>query len=362
MKPQIENLIILSPGFPKDEDDTVCLPAQQRFVKTLNRIYPEIRVIILSLQYPLHNNEYVWHGNRVIPFNALSYWKPFRPLLWRRVGRRLEQIVDNKSTALLSFWLADTALIGNRFARRHNVRHMCWIMGQDARRKNPYARLTRIEEQELIALSDFLADEFFRNYAKRPARIIPLGVDTTAFEPNTAAERAIDVLGVGSLIPLKRYDIFVDIIAVLKQNHPTIRAVLCGRGPEEPRIREKICALDLQRNITVAGEVSHGKVLSMMQQSRLLLHPAEYEGYSSACLEALYAGCHVISFTRPEARDIRHWHVVATVEDMCAKASALISHQDYAPVLVHNMEDSLREVMSVLDSNPNSPPSRKGYH
>ena len=345
MKHPIETLIILSPGFPKDEDDTACLPAQQRFVMTMNRIYPEIRIIIIALQYPPHRNEYVWHGNRVIPFNGLSYWKPFRPLLWKRTERRLEQRFDKKNTAILSFWLADTALIGNRFAQRHGLRHKCWIMGQDARSKNPYARWVRLDEQELIALSDFLAAEFQRNHGKRPSRIIPIGIDPAAFDSNPAQERSIHLLGVGSLIPLKRYDIFVDVVAALRKSHPDIRAVLCGTGSEEFRIREKIRALDLDKNITLAGEVPHSAVLSMMQRSRILLHPSAYEGYSSACLEALYAGCHVISFTRAENREIDHWHIVATVDEMSNKASALLGQSDFSPVLVHTMENSAREIM-----------------
>jgi glycosyltransferase involved in cell wall biosynthesis len=343
--PQIENLIIISPGFPKDEQDTHCLPAQQLFVKMLNRIYPEIQVIILALQYPPHRNEYTWHGNTVIPFEGLSYWKVFRPLLWRRVGRRLDQLFHTKNTAVLSFWLTDTALIGNRFARKYNLPHKCWVMGQDARRKNPYVLWVNLSKRELIVLSDFMADEFFRNHGKRPGRIIPLGIDTAAFPPDTVQERTVDVLGVGSLIPLKRYDIFITVVAALKPSHPNIRAVLCGHGPEETKIRKMIRALDLEENVVLTGEVPHSRVLSMMQKSKLFLHPSEYEGYSSACLEALYAGCHVISFARAEKRDIDHWHIVASEYEMIATASALFDEEDFSSVLVHRMENSVRDIM-----------------
>src|SRR5690606_8663402 len=158
--PQIENLIIISPGFPKDEQDTHCLPAQQLFVKMLNRIYPEIQVIILALQYPPHRNEYTWHGNTVIPFEGLAYWKVFRPLLWRRVGRILDQLFHTKNTAVLSFWLTDTALIGSRFARKYNQRLTDWVMGQDLRRKNSDVLWVFLCKWGLIVFSDFTADEY----------------------------------------------------------------------------------------------------------------------------------------------------------------------------------------------------------
>ena len=38
-----------------------------------------------------------------------------------------------------------------------------------------------------------------------------------------------------------------------------------------------------------------------------------------ACLEALYAGCHVISFCKPMNTDFEHWHIVNTEEDMIKK-------------------------------------------
>lgn len=343
--PPIENLIIISPGFPKDEQDTHCLPAQQLFVKMLNGIFPEIQVTILALQYPPHRNEYAWHGNRVIPFEGLAYWKVFRPLLWRRVGRKLDQLFHTKNTAVLSFWLADTALIGERFARKYNLIHKCWVMGQDARKRNPYARWVNLSEKQLIVLSDFMADEFLRNHRKRPSRIIPLGIDPAAFPPNPGHDRTIDVLGVGSLIPLKRYDIFITVVAALKESHPNIRTVLCGHGPEEKKLRKIIRALELEENIVLTGEVPHSKVLSMMQESKLFLHPSEYEGYSSACLEALYAGCHVISFAWAEKRNIDNWHVVASVYDMIASASRLLNGTEFRSILVHNMEDSVKEIM-----------------
>ena len=45
-------LIILSPGFAANEEDTTCLPPQQVFVKALNRNFPSLQIIILAFQYP----------------------------------------------------------------------------------------------------------------------------------------------------------------------------------------------------------------------------------------------------------------------------------------------------------------------
>src|SRR5690606_26699125 len=216
--------------------------------------------------------------------------------------------------------------------------------------RNHYARWFRPAQHELVALSDFLAGEFYRNHGIRPAHIVPNAVDPMEFENNSASDRPVDILGVGSLIPLKRYDQFVEVVASLKKDFPTLRAGLCGKGPEEIMLQDKIRQLNLHVNISLSGEVAHEKALVMMQQSKILLHPSSYEGYSSACLEALYAGCHVISFTRAENRDIDHWHVVATKDEMIAEATEILNSGDFSSVLVHTMEDSAGRMVGLFNN------------
>ena len=52
MHPENDTLIILTPGFPQSETDSTCLPMQQSFVRTLTENYPQLKIIILSFQYP----------------------------------------------------------------------------------------------------------------------------------------------------------------------------------------------------------------------------------------------------------------------------------------------------------------------
>ena len=41
-------LVIITPGFPANEEDTTCLPSQQLLVRALNRIDPALDIVILS--------------------------------------------------------------------------------------------------------------------------------------------------------------------------------------------------------------------------------------------------------------------------------------------------------------------------
>ena len=86
-----------------------------------------------------------------------------------------------------------------------------------------------------------------------------------------------------------------------------------------------------------------------MQSAKLLLHPSSYEGFSGVCIEALYAGAHVISFCDPVEKPIDHWHIVTDVKDMYQKALEVLNNPstDYSPVLVNDMKTSAKKLIQL---------------
>ncbi|HEY6978598.1 MAG TPA: hypothetical protein VH396_20010, partial [Chitinophagaceae bacterium] len=187
-------LIILSPGFAANEEDTTCLPPQQVFVRAMNKNFPSLQIIILAFQYPRVNKQYKWFGNDIISFNGADKRKLSRVLLWIRVNRVLKKLnKQNNITGLLSFWCTECALVGRRFSEKHNLKLACWILGQDAKKNNIYVRLIKPAPHELIALSDFLTGEFFKNHKIKPAYVIPIGVDETMFR-RPEQPRTIDIM------------------------------------------------------------------------------------------------------------------------------------------------------------------------
>jgi glycosyltransferase involved in cell wall biosynthesis len=350
MKYNAKTLIILSPGFPKDESDTTCLTSQQIFVKKLNENFPSLKIIILSFQYPFSTAAYNWHDNIVIPFNGLKNGIVARVLLWRRLWGTLKTLKkDNDIIGLLSFWCGECAFIGKWFGKRNNLRHLTWITGQDARKGNRYISLIRPQPNELIAMSDFLSDEFYKNYAVRPLHVISNGIDVSLFSKQNS-ERNVTILGVGSLISLKQYDVFVNVLKKIVERIPVTTAMLCGKGPEEMELQKLIAQLMLQNKIILTGEISHQRILQLMQRAKIFLHTSNYEGFSTVCLEALYAGCDVISFVRPMHDDIDHWHIVNTEEEMVKKAiELLVSGRDNTPVLPYVMGDSAKAIMQLFN-------------
>jgi glycosyltransferase involved in cell wall biosynthesis len=349
MKNEQPTLIFLTPGFPKDESDSTCLPFLQLMINSLNRQYPGLKVIILAFDYPFSKDRYQWNSNTVIPFNGWKKNRVKKLFMLISIWRTLKRIrKGNNLLGIVSFWCGICALTGHRFANKYRLQHYCWVPGQDAREGNHYVKKIRPRPEELMAISDFIQNEFERNHGIRPAHVIPNGIDPAVF-PQEKFEKNIDVMAAGSLITLKQYEIFVGIIRELKHHFPVISAELCGKGPEENKLRQLIDEYDLQDNLKLDGELSHPQVLIQMKRSRLFLHTSNYEGFSTVCIEALYAGAVVISFCKPMNEPIPNWYIVDTKEAMLQKAVEILSspaQQD--PVLPYSMDDSVKKMMGLF--------------
>jgi glycosyltransferase involved in cell wall biosynthesis len=351
MKP--DTLIILTPGFPKDEADSTCVPPQQVFVKALQEAAPALNIIVLTFQYPFFSAEYSWNGIKVISFGNMRNSRFYRKFTGIRVWQTLKRLhKEYKVTGLLSFWFGKCAYIGNAFSKKYELKHYCWILGQDAKAGNKYVKKVKPQADSLIALSDFIQREFKRNYAIQPKHIIPVGIDTQIF-PKEENTRDIDILGAGSLTPLKQYDVFLEMIHFLKEFNPNIKAVICGGGIEMLRLKNMAERLDIVGNISFMGITPHSEVLTIMQRSKILLHTSEYEGFGAVCLEALYAGAHVVSFVKPMKQEIKNWHHADDKEVMALKLKGLLSERKWhhEPILPYKIEDNARAMLKLFDYN-----------
>ena len=123
-------------------------------------------------------------------------------------------------------------------------------------------------------------------------------------------------------------------------------------GREKDKTEALINELSLQTNLHLLGGKLHEEVLQLMQQTKIFLHTSEYEGFSTVCLEALYAGAHVISFCYPLDHPVPHWHVVKSKDEMTAKALEILQNpaSEYTPVLLYSMDDSAKEMMRLFEN------------
>lgn len=345
-----QTLVILSPAFPRNETETSWLPAQQLLVRELKNQHPQLNIIVISFLYPYEKVEYTWYTLKVIAFGGMYKRKLKRLWLWVTIWRKLKKIRKQHNViGILSFWCGECALVGRWFARKNRLKHYCWVCGQDARKANKLVKYIRPRPDELVTISDFLTDEFHKNHQIRPAHLIPIGIDRNMF-PELSENRDIDIIGAGSFSFQKNFDRFVFMIAKLREKFPSIKGIHCGSGEDEENIKGLVKKLALDQNIELMGMIPHPDVLRLMQRSKMLLHPSAYEGFGMVYLEALYAGAHVISFTKAMNREIENWHVVKTEQEMIAKAAELLQAVDlpHERVLVCSIDETSREFMKLF--------------
>jgi glycosyltransferase involved in cell wall biosynthesis len=347
-------LVILTPGFPVNEADSTCIPPQQIFVKALKENNPRLKIIVLTFQYPFFSVKYQWYGIDVVSFGGKDKGRIYHKVTGIRVWAGLKKIHKvYRVIGLLSFWLGKCAYIGNRFAAKYHIKHYCWILGQDARIGNKYVKKIKPHGKTLIALSDFIAREFHKNYGIHTQHLIPVGIDTSMFA-NVIPEKDIDIIGAGSLIPLKQYDVFIELIKALKKDFPGIKACICGDGPEITRLSQMIDTMGLQDNIELLGRQPHAQVLALMQKSKVFLHTSGYEGFGAVCLEALYAGAQVVSFVKPMDASIENWHIAQDKAHMLQILTDLLHNPEavHRSVLPYSIHDNARAAIKLFDYKP----------
>ena len=350
MKNKLETLVILTPGFPANEADTACMPPQQIFVKALKQVCPGLNIVVIAFQYPFTAAQYHWQGVKVIAIGGKSKSRHFRLFTWIKAWLILKKLnKENKLMGLLSFWFGECAFVGHNFAKLNKLSHYSWVLGQDAKRGNKYFNWIKPKGGSLIALSDFISREIRKNYGISPMQVIPVGIDTSLFgKPHE--KRDIDILGAGSLVPLKQYNLFIETVGYLKIIFPHLKAMICGKGPEMGHLEALAASMGLKDNLIFAGELPHAEVLELMQRSKVFLHPSAYEGFGAVLSEALYAGAHVVSFCKPMDKDFRHHHVVKNKEDMIAEILNILKNtrRGHDRVLMCQVEQISKNVISLF--------------
>lgn len=285
----------------------------------------------------------------VYSFNGRNRPRLSRVMIWVKVWKRMRTLKRKyKIKGVLSFWLGECAFVGNIFCKRYHLQHYIWLLGQDARPGNKYVSLIKPEPYSLIAISDFLANEFFKNYLIMPRHVVPTGIDASLFDVINE-DKNVDILGAGSLIPLKRFDLFIEIVHELVSDFPDLKVVICGNGPEKESLQLQINAYNLGKNIKLTSEVPHKELLKLMQQSKIFLHTSSYEGFATVITEALYAGAHVICFCKPMKEPINQLYVVDNKKQMIDKIKEILQQSSpHESVFPYSPEIAASYIMRLL--------------
>lgn len=293
------------PGFPESEQDTSCLPAIQNYVAAFCAKRPDLDVHVVAFQYPFVRRDYPWKGATVHALGGRNRRHLLRLPTWTRAVRLFSRLAQRTNVRFLhTFWLTECSRVGQWLGKRHGVPHVASVGGVDAKPDNPYLSRLRLRDLVLTAGSSFAAETLAAHADVGEIQVVPLGLDTEHLAAIDKPEiRDIDVIGAGSLIPLKDYGAFVDVIAALVDELPEIRACLVGDGPLREALEERIVACGLEDNVVLVGHLPRDDVFRHMLRSKVLLHPSKYESQGYVFLEALFAGLNVVCYDVGHAGD-----------------------------------------------------------
>jgi glycosyltransferase involved in cell wall biosynthesis len=197
-----------------------------------------------------------------------------------------------------------------------------------------------------------LAEQFEINHGIKPVAVVMPGLEVNDFsgkKPET--HRDIDILGVGSFISLKKYQVFINIVARVVVKFPDIKVVLAGSGPLEKNLRLQAREAGLEKTILFPGSIPHHEVLDLMRRSKILLHPSNYEGFSGVCQEARAAGATVLSVTKPMQYDFPGWVQVRSEDELVEACSRYLSGSANTEpaLLIQSIEETVEQVLKALE-------------
>jgi 1,2-diacylglycerol 3-alpha-glucosyltransferase len=334
-----KHILILSPGFPENENDFNCIPPLQEFLIKFKLQHPFTKISVVAFQYPYHRKTYDWNGINIVPLGGKNF-KLSKPFVWLKAIREAKKIhKSNPVDVVHSLWVGECAMIGNFLSKSFNCNHICTLMGQDVKVSNKYLKWLKNSNIKFIALSKNQAQNFSKLTDRKVDGIIHWGIEDQQI---SSQEREIDLLGVGSLIPLKNYSLFIKAIAKIVKTNPELKCKLVGTGPESSKLITMAESMGLINNVDFTGLLDRNEIFKLMQRSKIFVHPSKFEGSGYVFAEALANGINIVSFNVGYAQEHPKWSIAKDDKDFInVTESQLNSELNFEPVNLFPLQETV---------------------
>jgi len=170
---------------------------------------------------------------------------------------------------------------------------------------------------------------------------IPNGLDPQVFHPmhqsDPDPQRRPKLVGVGRLVPSKRFDFAISVLAQLYKQMD-VELAIAGDGTERSRLESLAYGLP----VTFLGHVSDRHSLAnLLQRSDVLVMPSASEGYPNAVLEALACGLRVVASDIPGIREAAGVGVRLVDDSIDSWIAAIVEALDEPPVAGPQITDRI---------------------
>ena len=123
----------------------------------------------------------------------------------------------------------------------------------------------------------------------------PVGLDTG---PRRGPEPGgpVTLLFVANLVPYKNPDVFIEMVALLRQGGVDAQGIILGDGPERENLQAQCTRLGMDRAICLVGKVPNAEVYRRVSEADFLVSLSQGEPYGRGITEAMSVGtpavCH----------------------------------------------------------------------
>ncbi|HEV7633881.1 MAG TPA: glycosyltransferase family 4 protein [Bradyrhizobium sp.] len=259
--------------------------------------------------------------------DLVKLWRRHRSLIWH--ARRNNEMIAGVLLRSLGW---PVKLVFTSAAQRHHS----WITRWLIRRMDA-----------IIATSDISA-----SFLKRPATVIPHGVDSEAYAPPANRAAAFAEAGLpgryaigcfGRVRTQKGSDVFVDAMCRLLPRYPDFTAVIVGAiTPEQAGfandLKQRIEAAGLQSRIVITDELPIEEVQRWYRRLTIYAFTSRNEGFGLTLIEAMAAGAALVA-SRAGAAEL-------VVED---GLTGVLTPPGDVDALVAALEPLLRDPASAAD-------------
>lgn len=169
----------------------------------------------------------------------------------------------------------------------------------------------KVLQKRVIAVSRDLAEKLTQTFPQRKLSIIPNGINiqevldkSTAMVDFSYDANKFNIAFVGRFVPVKRPDIFLDIVVdvIAKPCNDSIHFHMFGDGPLWNEIVKKIHEDGYRERINTHGFVSN--IAPYLKKMDLLLFTSDHEGLPMTLLEAMALKVAVMSRNLPSIRQV----------------------------------------------------------
>ena len=144
---------------------------------------------------------------------------------------------------------------------------------------------------DVMTLSGSSRDEIIERLGLPAGRVhvVPPGIEER-FSPGGSRSPNPHVVAVGRLVPVKRYDVLIRELALVKREVPTLTAAILGEGYERGALEELRSSLGADDWLSLPGRVSDAEQLDAYRRAWLVSSSSLREGWGMTLTEAAACG------------------------------------------------------------------------